>query len=72
MSTVIVGVLKHVFGIDKGLEQNYQQIPGIAAATILGDGRIALIVDTDQMIPQGPAVTEQSDAGARHGDLTNA
>ena len=56
----------------KGLEQNYQQIPGIAAATILGDGRIALIVDTDQMIPQGPAVTEQSDAGARHGDLTNA
>ncbi|MDO6731614.1 chemotaxis protein CheA [Marinovum sp. 2_MG-2023] len=34
----------------KGLEQNYQQIPGIAAATILGDGQIALIVDTDQMI----------------------
>lgn len=34
----------------KGLEQNYQSIPGIAAATILGDGKIALIVDTDQMI----------------------
>lgn len=34
----------------KGLEQNYEQIPGIAAATILGDGKIALIVDTDQMI----------------------
>ncbi|MFN3208595.1 MAG: chemotaxis protein CheA [Roseovarius sp.] len=34
----------------KGLEQNYQKIPGIAAATILGDGKIALIVDTDQMI----------------------
>lgn len=34
----------------KGLEQNYQRIPGIAAATILGNGRIALIVDTDQMI----------------------
>ncbi len=39
----------------KGLEQNYQKIPGIAAATILGDGKIALIVDTDQMIaPPGP------------------
>lgn len=35
----------------KGLEQNYQSIPGIAAATILGNGKIALIVDTDQMIP---------------------
>lgn len=40
----------------KGLEQNYQKIPGIAAATILGDGKIALIVDTDQMIaPKGQA-----------------
>lgn len=35
----------------KGLEQNYESIPGIAAATILGNGKIALIVDTDQMIP---------------------
>ena len=34
----------------KGLEQNYQAIPGIAAATILGDGKIALIVDTDQIV----------------------
>lgn len=34
----------------KGLEQNYRNIPGIAAATILGDGKIALIVDTEQMI----------------------
>ena len=42
----------------KGLEQNYQQIPGIAAATILGDGRIALIVDTDQMIPLGSSIGE--------------
>lgn len=33
----------------KGLEQNYQQVDGISAATILGDGRIALIVDTDQL-----------------------
>ena len=40
----------------KGLEQNYHQVPGIAAATILGDGKIALIVDTDQMI-QAPGNT---------------
>jgi two-component system chemotaxis sensor kinase CheA len=29
----------------KGLEENYGQVDGIAAATILGDGRIALILD---------------------------
>ncbi len=31
----------------KSLEGNYQAIPGVAAATILGDGKIALILDTD-------------------------
>ncbi len=31
----------------KSLETNYSQIKGIAAATILGDGRIALIVDPE-------------------------
>jgi two-component system chemotaxis sensor kinase CheA len=29
----------------KSLESNYQQIGGISAATILGDGRVALILD---------------------------
>ena len=31
----------------KSLEANYQAVKGIAAATILGDGRIALILDVD-------------------------
>ena len=34
----------------KSLELNYQQVEGIAAATILGDGRVALIIDVDAMI----------------------
>jgi len=34
----------------KSLELNYQQVEGIAAATILGDGRVALILDVDAMI----------------------
>ncbi|MFN3311087.1 MAG: chemotaxis protein CheA, partial [Thermomonas sp.] len=29
----------------KNLERNYRRIPGVAGATILGDGRVALIVD---------------------------
>ena len=31
----------------KSLEANYRQINGVAGATILGDGRVALIVDVD-------------------------
>jgi two-component system, chemotaxis family, sensor kinase CheA len=34
----------------KSLESNYQPVEGIAAATILGDGRVALILDVDAII----------------------
>lgn len=34
----------------KSLESNYRHVPGIAAATILGDGRVALILDVDAVI----------------------
>jgi two-component system chemotaxis sensor kinase CheA len=34
----------------KSLESNYRQVEGIAAATILGDGRVALIVDVDALV----------------------
>ena len=34
----------------KSLETNYQQVDGIAAATILGDGRVALILDCDAIV----------------------
>jgi two-component system chemotaxis sensor kinase CheA len=37
----------------KSLEGNYGQVSGIAAATVLGDGRIALILDTNSLA--GPA-----------------
>jgi len=34
----------------KSLEANYRKVPGIAAATILGDGRVALILDIDTFV----------------------
>lgn len=34
----------------KSLETNYQQVEGVAAATILGDGRVALILDIDVLV----------------------
>lgn len=34
----------------KSLENNYKKIPGISAATILGDGSVALILDVAELI----------------------
>ncbi|WP_394154904.1 chemotaxis protein CheA [Loktanella salsilacus] len=34
----------------KGLESNYGHISGVAAATILGDGKVALIVDAEEAV----------------------
>ncbi len=34
----------------KSLESNFRHVPGIAAATILGDGRVALILDVDAVV----------------------
>jgi two-component system chemotaxis sensor kinase CheA len=31
----------------KGLDSNYGQVPGVSAATVLGDGQVALILDPD-------------------------
>lgn len=37
----------------KSLESNYAAIPGVSAATILGDGKIALILDPEEIINLG-------------------
>jgi two-component system chemotaxis sensor kinase CheA len=34
----------------KSLETNYRAVPGIAAATVMGDGRVALILDIDTVV----------------------
>jgi two-component system chemotaxis sensor kinase CheA len=47
----------------KSLEGNYGHVPGIAAATILGDGRVALILDVDTLVAGSEAsLLEQSQA----------
>lgn len=41
----------------KGLEASYGRVAGIAAATILGDGQIALILDAVDLITQASGIT---------------
>jgi two-component system chemotaxis sensor kinase CheA len=45
----------------KSLEANYQHVPGIAAATILGDGRVALILDVDAVVASSRADAQALD-----------
>ncbi|MFP4648749.1 MAG: chemotaxis protein CheA [Halorhodospira sp.] len=53
----------------KSLEANYLQVPGIAGATILGDGTVALILDIAGLIEMSrggrrrPYIPEPEDAG---------
>lgn len=44
----------------KSLEANYGTIPGIAAATILGNGRVALILDVDALVASSGAPASSS------------
>ena len=39
----------------KSLESNYGAIPGVSAATILGDGKIALILDPEEIVKLTPS-----------------
>lgn len=41
----------------KGLQDSYGRVPGIAAATILGDGKIALILDPVDLVSQASGRT---------------
>jgi two-component system chemotaxis sensor kinase CheA len=47
---IIDGILDQRQVVIKGLDDSFYRAPGIAAATILGDGQIALILDTSDII----------------------
>ncbi len=51
----------------KSLEANYQRVEGVAAATILGDGRVALILDVDGLIAQRVSETRNETQLAKAG-----
>lgn len=54
--------------VQKSLEQHYRRVPGIAGATILGDGRVALILDPSALphLARG-GVSRRTEATDGHG-----
>lgn len=47
---VVDSIMEQRQVVIKGLQQSYGNVPGIAAATILGDGQIALILDPADLV----------------------
>ena len=43
----------------KSLEQHYKKVPGVAGATIMGDGSVAMILDVESIASQVKTVTSQ-------------
>lgn len=56
---IVDGIMEQRQVVIKGLERNVGRMRGIAAATILGDGKIALIVDTSGLTQARPAPSSE-------------
>lgn len=56
----------------KSLESNYGAIAGVSAATILGDGKIALILDPDELVKLTPAAIFLPPASSPRPELRHA
>ncbi|RJE83374.1 chemotaxis protein CheA [Paracoccus onubensis] len=47
---LVDGIIDQRQVVIKSLEENYGHVPGVSAATILGDGKIALIIDPEEVV----------------------
>lgn len=58
---VVDAIMEQRQVVIKGLAQSYGHIPGVAAATILGDGQIALILDPADLVQNATGHTRPAD-----------
>lgn len=76
LGLVVDGVLGEDDIVIKSLEENYRQVPGLAGASILGNGRVSLILDVAavmELARQGrtrPAIDTSRSANAAEGGHT--
>jgi two-component system chemotaxis sensor kinase CheA len=72
MGLVVDELCGHQQVVIKSIEENYGSVPGIAAATILGNGRVAFIVDIEKLSELLDDRHHYSTAAARSGTKTAA
>jgi two-component system, chemotaxis family, sensor kinase CheA len=65
-------LLGHQQVVIKSIEENYGTVPGIAAATILGNGRVAFILDSEKIYDLACETMSNTLAGARQPQKTAA
>jgi two-component system chemotaxis sensor kinase CheA len=65
LGLVVDELLGHQQVVIKSIEENYGSVPGIAAATILGNGRVAFIVDIEKLPELLDNDKQYSNAAAR-------
>jgi two-component system chemotaxis sensor kinase CheA len=58
---VVDAIMEQRQVVIKGLQRSYGHIPGVAAATILGDGQIALILDPADLVQNASGRTRAAD-----------
>lgn len=64
---VVDELLGHQQVVIKSIEESYGAVPGIAAATILGNGRVAFILDVEKMAELAAQTPIASHASSRAG-----
>jgi two-component system, chemotaxis family, sensor kinase CheA len=72
LGLVVDELCGHQQVVIKSIEENYGSVPGIAAATILGNGRVAFIVDIEKLAELLDNDSEYSEAAARTSSRTAA
>ena len=61
----IDGIIGQQQVVIKSLETNYGHVFGVAGATILGDGRVAVILDVDAIVAGSRADAARLDANRK-------
>lgn len=56
----------------KSLQENYGDVPGVAAATVFGDGRVALIVDPSDLIEEAAKTVGALTMAAQENEVGHA
>lgn len=62
---LVDGIIGQQQVVIKSLETNYGRVEGVAAATILGDGRVAVILDVDAIVSGSRAEGSRADHSSR-------
>lgn len=62
---LVDGIIGQQQVVIKSLETNYGHVFGVAGATILGDGRVAVILDVDAIVAGSRAEASRADANRR-------